>query len=163
MIAAAYYETYTKLVPAGDIVSTLAAQSEPSLAFFRGIPDEKSLHRYSAGKWSIRQVLNHITDTERVMLFRAYWFARNFGSPLPGMDQDVAAAAAGADDVSWAAHIEEFRAVREATVAFFRNLPPEAWSRQGVASDNPFDTEALAHIIAGHNLHHRNILQSRYL
>ena len=163
MKAASYYDTYTKLVPAGDIVAILESQLEPSIALFCGISEEKSLHRYAEGTWSIRQVLNHITDTERVMLFRAYWFARGFGSSLPGMDQDIAAAAARADDVSLAEHIAEFRTVREATLSFFLNLPKECWSREGIASDNLFDVEALAYIIAGHNLHHQNILRSRYL
>lgn len=163
MLAATYYHTYIRLVPAGNIVDILAEQLEPSLALFRGISEEHSLHRYAEGKWSLRQALNHISDTERVMGFRAYWFARNFDTPLPGMDQDVAAAAARADDVSWAAHIEEFRTVRQATVTFFRNLPEAAWQRSGTASDSPFDVEALAHICAGHNLHHQNILKTRYL
>jgi len=161
--AASYYDKYIGLVPDGDIVQILAAQPETSLALYRGISDDKSLHRYAEDKWSIRQLLNHITDTERVMLFRAYWFARNFDSALPGMDQNVAAAASQADNVSWDSHIEEFRTVREATLSFFRNLPAEAWSRHGIASDNPVSVRALAYIIAGHLLHHERILRERYL
>ncbi len=161
--AAAHYNNYLKLVPEGDIVAILASQVERSLALWRSISEEKSLFRYSEGKWSIRQVLNHISDTERVMLYRAYWFARNFESPLPGMDQDVAAAAAHADDISWEAHIEEFLAVRAATLSLLRNLPAAAWSARGVASGNPVSTRALVHIIAGHLLHHEAILRERYL
>ncbi|MES1262292.1 MAG: DinB family protein [Acidobacteriota bacterium] len=161
--AAPYYDTYIRLVPEGDIVGVLAAQLEPSLTFFRSISAEKSLHRYAAGKWSVRQLLNHISDTERVMLFRAYWFARHLGGSLPGMDQDVAAAAGRADEVSWDALIGEFQTVREATLSFFRNLPAEAWSGRGTASDSPVTTRALAYIIAGHNLHHQAILRDRYL
>jgi hypothetical protein len=161
--AATYYDTYIRLVPDGDIVAVLAAQLEPSLTFFRSIPAERSRDRYAEGKWSIRQLLNHISDTERVMLFRACWFARNLAGPLPGMDQDVTAAAARADDVSWEAHMEEFRTVREATLSLFRNLPAQAWSGHGIASDNPVTTRALAYIIAGHNLHHQGILRDRYL
>jgi uncharacterized damage-inducible protein DinB len=161
--AAEFHDTYLKLVPEGDIVGTLAAQLESSLPFYRGISEEKSLHRYSQGKWSIRQVLNHISDTERVMLFRAYWFARSFDSALPGMDQDVAAAAAHADDFSWESHIGEFRTVRAATLSLLRNLPEAAWSARGMASGNPVSTRALVHIIAGHQLHHEAILRERYL
>lgn len=161
--AAQYYDTYIKLVPEGDIVEVLAAQLEPSLALYRGISPEKSLYRYAEGKWSIRQLLNHITDTERVMLSRAYWFARSFDSALPGMDQDTAAGAARADEIPWEAHIEEFRTVREATLSFFRNLPAGAWSSRGIASGNPVSTRALAYIIAGHALHHQAILRERYL
>ena len=161
--AAPYYDTYIRLVPEGDIVGVLAAQLEPSLALYRSISSEKSLYRYAEGKWSIRQVLNHITDTERVMLFRAYWFARGFDSALPGMDQDVAAGAARADEVPWEAHIEEFRTVREATLSFFRNLPAEAWKNRGLASGNPVSVRALSYILAGHPLHHQAILRERYL
>lgn len=161
--APAYYNTYLRLVPEGDILAILESQLAPSLALWRGISEEKSLHRYAEGKWSIRQVMNHISDTERVMLFRAYWFARNFDSPLPGMDQEVAAAAAQADETGWEAHIEEFRTVRSATLSLLRNLPAAAWSARGTASGNPVSTRALIHIIAGHLLHHEAILRERYL
>ncbi len=161
--AAQYYDTYIRLVPDGDIVEVLAAQLAPSIELYRGISPEKSLYRYAEGKWSIRQVLNHITDTERVMLFRAYWFARGFDSALPGMDQDDAAGAARADEVPWEAHVEEFRTVREATLSLLRNLPSEVWPNRGIASGNPVSARALAYIIAGHELHHQAILRERYL
>jgi uncharacterized damage-inducible protein DinB len=132
-------------------------------AFFSAISEEKSLHRYAPDKWSIRQVLNHVNDAERVFLFRAVWFARGFNAPLPSYDQNISAAAAEADKFSWASHVEEFRAIRLATVAFFRNLPPEAWRRNGIASENPFTVRALAYILAGHLMHHTSILEQRYL
>ena len=161
--AAACYNTYLKLVPEGDIIAILESQMEPSLALWRSISEEKSLYRYAEGKWSIRQVLNHISDTERVMLYRACWCVRTFDSPLPGMDQDVAAIAALADEIGWEAHIEEFLTVRAATLSFLRNMPGAAWSTRGVASGNPVSTRALVHIIAGHLLHHEAILRERYL
>jgi len=129
----------------------------------RGITDEKSLHRYAPGKWSIREMWNHVTDAERVFLYRALWFARGFDSPLPSFEQETATRAAGADAIPWAGHIEEFRAVRAATMAFFRHLPADAWKRAGVASGNPVSVRALAYIIAGHAAHHRAILEERYL
>ncbi|HLN58016.1 MAG TPA: DinB family protein, partial [Thermoanaerobaculia bacterium] len=106
---------------------------------------------------------SHVNDTERVFVSRAFWFARGFDSPLPSFDQDISAAAARADEVSWASHVEEFRAIRLATLAFFRNLQGEAWSRSGIASGNPFSVRALAYITAGHTSHHAAILRERYL
>ena len=161
--AAPYYFTYINRVIGDDIVGQLHTQSEETLAFLRGVSEEKSLHRYAPGKWSIRQVLSHFNDSERTFLFRAFWFARGFESALPSFDQDVCAGAARADELSWARHVEEFREVRVATVAFFRNLPAEAWMRTGVASGNPFTVRALAYILAGHVAHHRAILQERYV
>jgi DinB family protein len=161
--AAPYYFRYIDRVGDGDIVGILQAQLGEASALFAGISEEKSRHRYEPEKWSIRQVLNHVSDTERVFVSRALWFARGFESPLPSFDQDIAAAGARADEVSWAGHVEEFRGIRLASLAFFRNLPAQAWSRSGIASGNPFSVRALAYIVAGHVSHHAAILQERYL
>jgi uncharacterized damage-inducible protein DinB len=161
--AAEYYFTYINRIPNDDIVAELESQLNDTLQFFKTISEEKSLYRYEPGKWSIRQVLNHINDCERTFAHRALWFGRGFDSPLPSFDQDVAAAGADADTSSWASLIEEFRVIRLATLAFFQNLPTDAWSRRGIASGNPFSTRALAYIIAGHLSHHRAILEDRYL
>lgn len=161
--AATYYFKYIDQVQSDDIVGVLEAQLNETPAFLMGIAEEKSLHRYAPEKWSIRQVLNHVSDTERVFLFRAFWFARGFDSPLPGFDEKISAAAAQADELSWARHVEEFRGARLATLTFFRNLPAEAWMRSGIASDNPFTVRALAYIVAGHAAHHVAILRERYL
>jgi hypothetical protein len=114
------------------------------------------------GKWSIRQLLNHVTDTERAFAFRALWFARGFSTPLPSYDQDIAAANAGAEAIPWATHLEEFRHIRLSTISLFQNMPSEAWMRAGIASDNFFTVRALAFIIAGHLAHHSAILRERY-
>jgi hypothetical protein len=161
--AAPYYFTYINQVADDDIVPAIERQFDEALAFFAGISEETSQHRYAQDKWSIRQVLNHITDTERAFAFRALWFARGFDAPLPGYDQNIAASGAMADRVSWAAHVEEFRAVRLATISLFRNMPSEAWKRGGIASGNPFTVRAMAFIIAGHVAHHVMILRERYL
>lgn len=161
--AAAYYFTYIDLVEGDDVEAVLASQLNEFSALFSGISEEKSLHRYAPEKWSIRQLLNHVTDTERAFAFRALWFARGFDTPLPSYDQDIAAAGAEADRVPWAAHVEEFRRVRLSTVALFASLPPEAWIRRGIASDKPFTVRALAYIVAGHLSHHIKILRERYL
>lgn len=160
---APYYLTYIDQVSGDDIQAFLRTQLHQSLALFDGISEDKSQYRYGPEKWSIRQLLNHVTDNERAFVFRALWFARGFIEPLPGFDQEIAAAGARADAVSWAAHVQEFRQVRESTISFFTNLPPEAWMCKGIASGNPFTVRALAFIIAGHVAHHSRILRERYL
>lgn len=161
--AAAYYFNYIDQVAGDDAFPIIERQLEESLELFAGISEEKSLYRYGPDKWSIRQVLNHISDTERSFAFRALWFARGFDTPLPGYDQNIAATGAEADRVLWAAHVEEFRNVRLSTVALFRNMPPAVWMRSGIASDNRFTVRALAFITAGHLIHHVRILRERYL
>lgn len=161
--AAPYYFTYIDQVAGEDPLFVIENQLDESLTLFSGISEEKSLHRYAPERWSIRQVLNHVTDTERSFCFRALWFARGFDTPLPSYDQNVAAAGAQADAVSWAAHIEEFGRVRLATISLFRNLPPGAWMRSGIASGNPFTVRALAFLVPGHVVHHVKILRERYL
>jgi uncharacterized damage-inducible protein DinB len=161
--AAPYYFTYIDRITNPDIVRELEEQLEDAPKFLRRISEEKSLHRYAPDKWSVRQVLNHINDAERAFAFRALWFARNFDTPLPSFDQNIAVAASNAEAYSWASHIEDFQAVRTATLSFFRNLPAEAWMRRGTASGNPFTVRALAYVIAGHMVHHRTILETRYL
>ncbi len=160
--AAPFYFTYIDKVPDGDIVELLEAQGRDALSLFRGISEAQSQYRYAADKWSIREVLNHINDTERVFTFRALWFARGFGSPLPSFDQDVGVAAAHADDQPWSALIEEFGALRSATVSLFRMLPESAWERGGIASDKQVSVNALAYMVAGHVIHHLKVLNEKY-
>jgi len=136
---------------------------DETLDFLSGISEEKSLHRYAPEKWSIREVLSHMNDCERLFVFRAFWFARGFSDPLPSFDQEVCVAAAKANEVSWASHMEEFRVLRLASLSFFRNLPAEAWERKGIASDNFFTVRALAYILAGHVTHHTAVIRDRYL
>src|SRR5690349_10220783 len=163
--AAPYYFTYINRIDRaqGDVVGVLESQLDEILALLSGLSEEKSLHRYAPEKWSLRELLNHVNDTERVFLFRALWFARGFDTPLPSFDEKVSAATAKADDIPWSRHVEEFRAVRLASLAFFRNLPAEAWTRSGTASGLPFTVNALAYITAGHAAHHVAILRERYL
>jgi uncharacterized damage-inducible protein DinB len=160
--AASYYFKYIDLVSDDEIVPAIQTQMSETLQFLEGISDEKSLHSYAPGKWTIREVLNHVNDGERVFLSRAFWFARGFQEPLPSFDQEVAVQAAHANNTPWAELVDEFRTVRKATLSFFQNLPDDAWSRTGVASDNPFTVRALAYIIAGHVTHHTQVLKERY-
>jgi hypothetical protein len=161
--AASYYSTYTDRITSDDIQSVLESQLGEATAELSAISEEQSLRRYAPDKWSMRELLSHVNDTERIFVSRALWFARGFNEPLPSFDQNISVAGAEADRIPWKNHVDEFRAVRVATIAFFRNLPPEAWMRSGIASDNPFTVRALAYIIAGHVAHHTAILRERYL
>ena len=161
--AAEYYFTYIDKVPAGDIRDVLERQLEETVALFAGISEERSRFRYAPDKWSIRQVASHINDTERVFSFRAFWFARELGRELASFDQNEAIARADADERTLRSHVEDFRAIRSATIALFRHLPENAWNQRGVASGNPVTVRALAYITAGHIAHHVRILRERYL
>ena len=161
--AASYYFKYIDLVTSDDIVPVFENQMGAMLRFLNGISEEQSLYSYEPGKWTIREVLNHVNDGERIFAGRAHWFARGFTDALPSFDQDVAVQYAHASNTSWADLVEEFRNVRLATISFFKSLPDEAWDRTGVASDNPVSVRALAYIIAGHVTHHQGVLQEKYL
>ncbi|MGN6719292.1 MAG: DinB family protein [Candidatus Binatia bacterium] len=160
--AAPYYFTYIDRITSGDIIGKLETQLEEASSFLRGISEERSLFRYAPDKWSMRQVWSHVNDAERVFVFRALWFARGFVNPLPSFEQDIAVDGAQADSIPWARHVDEFRSLRLATVAFFRNLPEDAWKRTGMASGNSFTVRAMAYIVAGHADHHLAILGERY-
>ena len=161
--ASEYFFRYIDLVPAGDIRKTLETQGAEALTTLRRISEEQSLYRYAPGKWSLKEMLSHVNDGERLFPFRAFWFARGFESALPGFDQDVATPNAGADARPWKSHVDEFEALRAGTVALFRELPAEAWSRRGIASDNPITVRALAWITAGHVTHHMKVLREKYI
>ena len=161
--AAPYYFTYIDKVPDGDVRDVMRAQAADLVTFTRGISETVSGHRYAADKWSIREVLAHINDCERLFVMRAFWFARGFDSPLPSFDQNVAMTTAGAHQRTWQSHVDEFEAQRAATLAFFDALPAEAWDRRGIASDNLFTVRALAYMVPGHVVHHLAIVRERYL
>lgn len=161
--AAPPYFTYIDRISSDDIVGVLETQLEEVPAFLAGVSEEKSLYRYAPEKWTMRQALSHMNDTERAFAFRALWFAREFTDALPSFDQNVSVGAARADDYPWASHVAEFRDIRRSTVALFRKLPSEAWKRGGVASGKFVTVNALAYMIAGHVAHHVAILRERYL
>jgi hypothetical protein len=161
--AAPYYFKYIDRVTGERVVHTLADQLEEALALCPGVSEEQSLYRYAKDKWSVRQVLNHVTDSERVFAFRAFSFARGFEAALPSYEQETAVLGAEAERISWAAHVEEFRRVRMASISLFENMPPAAWMRTGIASGNCFTVRSLAYIIAGHQIHHFALLREAYL
>ena len=160
---APYYERYVSLVPDGDVVETLARQNEEVLALFGGITEERAGFRYEPGKWSIKEVVGHVIDTERVFAYRALAIARGDRAALPGMDQEEYMAGSDFDARTLADLAEEFSHLRRANVLMLRGLPPGAWSRRGVASGNEVTVRALAYIIAGHVAHHVQVLRTRYL
>jgi len=133
-----------------------------TFALLNGVSEDQSLTRYAPGKWSMREVLSHMTDTERAFVFRALCFARGLKDPLPSFDPDIAVPGAHADARSWSSHVGEFRDVRRATLDFFQSLSTDSWMRRGVAGGNPFTVRALAFITAGHVAHHMKILRERY-
>jgi len=161
--AAEFYLTYINQVPEGEICDILQAQLGETMALLTGIPSERSEHRYAPDKWTIKEVVSHVNDTERVFAFRALWFGRGFDGPLPSFDQNRAMAAAQANARSWGDHVAEFQLVRSATLPVFRSFSPDAWARRGVASGHPVSVRALAYIVAGHAAHHCRILRERYL
>lgn len=161
--AASYYFKYIDLITSDDIVPAMRAQMDETVRFLKGISEEKSLEAYAPGKWTIRELWNHVNDGERLFAFRAFWFARGFQDALPSFEQDLAVLAARANNTSWKRLIEEFKALRSSTISFFETLPAEAWTRGGVASDNPVSVRALAYIIAGHVAHHTQVLKEKYL
>ena len=158
-----YYFRYIDLVADGDIVRTLIAQRDETVAYFNRITEAQAGSRYAAEKWTLRNVVGHLSDTERLFAARAFWFARGFDTPLPSFDPDEAIATAAFDARTWRSLIDEFAATRAATIAFFAGLPDEAWTRRGVASGNPFTVRALAYLAAGHVIHHVRIIDERYL
>jgi uncharacterized damage-inducible protein DinB len=161
--AAEYYSRYIDLITSDDIVPVFENQMGEMLQFLSGISEEQSLQSYAPGKWTIREVLNHVNDGERVFTGRAFWFARGFTDALPSFEQDIAVQAAQANNTSWAELVEEFKIVRLGTISFFKSMPEEAWDRTGIASDNPVSVRALAYIIAGHVAHHIGVLREKYL
>jgi len=158
-----YYGRYVGLVPDGDITMTLADQWEETEAFLYSIPAEKEEFRYAPGKWSVREVVGHLIDTERVFAFRSLWIARGAGGEPPSMDQDQFAAACNSGGRMLADLTDEWRTLRSSNVQLFRSFDDEAWMRVGMASGLEFKVRAFPWIVAGHELYHRALLKSDYL
>ncbi|HKQ53357.1 MAG TPA: DinB family protein [Pyrinomonadaceae bacterium] len=158
-----YYDKYIALVPAGDVVAVLGSQIEETLALLRSIPEERGSFRYAPGKWSVKELLGHLIDSERIFSYRALRFARDDQTALPGYEQDDYVRNGSFDAVPLNELAQEFASVRQATVLLFKHLDAEAWTRRGLANESPASVRALAYMIAGHELHHRRILRDKYL
>jgi len=157
-----YYDRYISLVPDEDVLVTLDHQLSETLILLRSLSEQHGTFRYEAGKWSVKEVLGHLIDTERIMAYRALRVARNDRTPLAGFEQDDYVKYGGFDQRSVSNLSREFEQVRRASISLFRNLEPEAWERRGIANNVEISVRALAYIIAGHEMHHKAILKDRY-
>lgn len=160
---APFYAGYVAKVPEGDLLVTLEAQIGEFFQSLNPITDAKGKFAYAPGKWTIKELLLHVVDAERVFSYRAMRIARGDETPLPGFDEKAWVPQSGANDRTVADLLGEFRAVRTATVALLRHLPADAVTRRGIASGNGVTVRALAWILAGHPMHHLGILRERYL
>ncbi|MDP4083304.1 MAG: DinB family protein [Bacillota bacterium] len=158
-----YYESYIQLVPEGEIILILEESLTKTVSIFQSISESKGNFRYAPEKWSIKEVLGHMTDTERILSVRLLRIGRGDENPLPGFNENHYIKGSNYCNLPIQRIVEEFILVRKATIALLRNMPEEAWLRKGVANNFENTTRALAYIIAGHELHHCQIIKERYL
>ena len=158
-----YYQSYVDNVPEGDIIALLPAEAETTLALLRRVPSERADYRYDPEKWGIKDLVGHVIDSERMFAFRALCFARNDPTPLPSFEQDLYARFSNAARRPLPELAEEFTYLRKSNVFLFKSFDEEMWTRRGIASEVEFSVRALAYIIAGHEIHHRRVLEERYL
>lgn len=160
---ASFYETYVSKMTTDDIVTSLSNSFPEHLQFFKTLPAEKWDYQYADGKWTIKEILVHIIDAERVFSNRALRIARNDKTPLPGFDQDKYAPFMDANERSIESILEEYEAVRKSTITLFKNFNAKMWKRDGLASGTHVTALAIAYIIAGHEAHHIGVIKERYL
>lgn len=159
---APYYGRYINLIGDTDILELLASQVHETLETFGALREDQANFRYAPGKWTVKEMVGHMVDTERIMAYRALCFARNDQTPLPGFEQDDYVKFGGFERSRLTDILAEFNIVRDANLRMFRGLDSEAWARSGIASGNKISVRALAYIIAGHEQHHRNVLREKY-
>jgi hypothetical protein len=157
-----HYASYIRRVLETDPVMVCASQIEDTAAMLRGLSETEALHRYARGKWSIKEIVGHLADVERIMAYRALRIARGDQTPLPGFDENAYVPVAKFDSRSLADLMGELRTARAATLALFRTFDAEAWRRRGTASGKPVSVRALAFMLPGHERHHLEILRTRY-
>jgi len=157
-----YFRGYVDKVPDGDVLATLERQLETTCELLAGVDAERAGFRYAPEKWSVREVVGHLADTERIFACRALWFARGDAQPLPGFEERDFIAAANFDERPLEDIVSELRTVRAATLSLFHSLDDEALERSGTANDATFVTRSFPWILAGHELHHRGVLRERY-
>lgn len=160
---AAYYAAYVGLVPDGDLFAVLATQATETENLLRPLGEARSQHRYAPDKWSIREVIGHVADAERVFTYRALRFARGDATPLSGYDEKVWGETSNAHARTLISLLDDLQSLRAATVSLFRGFADADWDRAGQANNNPITVRALAYIVAGHERHHIKVLRERYL
>lgn len=158
-----YYERYISLVATDDIVATLQKQAQETQDLLSPLSEQQANFCYAPGKWSVKEILGHISDTERILSYRALRISRGDKTPIEGFDQDDYVPNAKFDRRTMGDLLAEFSVVRNATVHLFRHWDAEAGKRVGTANQKQITARALAYIIAGHELHHRRILREKYL
>ncbi|MSR60868.1 MAG: DinB family protein [Planctomycetes bacterium] len=159
----AYYFAYIDLVPEDEPLGVLERGLEETRALLARFGEARGAHRYASGKWSVKEIVGHLIDAERVFAYRALRMARGDPTPLAGFEQDDYVAASGSDRRTLADLVDELAHLRAASLRFFRGLDAAAWERTGTASDNPFVVCAFPYILGGHERHHRRVLSERYL
>ncbi|MBI2406993.1 MAG: DinB family protein [Gemmatimonadetes bacterium] len=159
---APHYSGYVAGVPDGDVTRALATQGDAMIARLKGLTEEQAAAAYAPGKWTIKEVICHISDAERIFAYRALRIARGDATPLAPFDEDAYAATCEANSRPLDTLLGECAAVRGATLELFRWLPESAWTRRGIASSKEISVRALAWIAAGHAGHHDRILKERY-
>ena len=157
-----YFQQYTRLVPEKSLSEAFAVQQQHLESILGTITEEQSLFRYAPGKWSVRELLLHMSDSERIFSYRALCFARGEQQPLPGFEENDYAALSEADHRSWASLLDEFLAVRTATRLLFEGFSPAMLSREGIANGQRLSVKEIGFILLGHYYHHENILRERY-
>jgi len=160
---APYAAAYVNLIPEGDFLETFPRQLDGTMALLEPLDEAKAAFRYAPGKWTIGEIVGHISDNERIFAARILRVARGDETPLPGYEQDDYMRVAGFHARRWAELLEELRSVRQSTVTLFRGLPREAWLRRGTVSGFSVTVRGLAFAAAGHELHHRRILREKYV
>ena len=160
---APYYETYISRIPSSDIIGVLKEQTESFLELLRHTPESKYHYRYDDDKWSVKEVLGHITDSEQIFGYRLLCIARGDTSSLPGFDQDRYVEKGAFDRISWMDLVVRFELLRRANITFMHTLTETEWLLRGTANNFPVSARSLAYTIAGHTDHHIFILKSRYL
>lgn len=159
----AYFEGYINQVQVTDIQEAVKLLSYPLTYFFLNIPDEKGDYAYAEGKWTLKDLLQHVIDTERIMQYRLLRIARNDATPLPGFDENIYAQNALANGRTFIALKEELKALRKSTDLLISSLTEDQLLNSGIASDKKVTANAIAFILFGHLLHHKKIIEERYL
>lgn len=160
---AVYFQQYLDAVEGDDLIAVLSSHLAEALSFYGGISELQSMHRYEPQKWSIKEVIAHVTDTERIFMYRALRFSRKDALNLEGFDENIYAPNANADARNWRHHIREFEAVRSATILFFEGITEEMSRLRGSANGHEVSVRALGYMMAGHELHHRRVISQLYL
>jgi len=160
---AEFYGKYVALVPGTDVLGALEAQRLVMAQLLGARSEREGNFRYAPGKWTVKEVVGHVADSERIFAYRALRFARGDRTPLAGFEQDDYVKNGGFSERTLADLAEEFSDVRNATIALLSGLDEEAWQKRGIANSKEITVRALAYVIAGHELHHRRILEEKYL